>query len=269
MIILRRTNGRLEESEFLLVSHRGGRGFGPENTLQSLRQALDFGVEMVECDVRMSSDGVAVIHHGPFLGYHILGRLSLREIRERAPHVPTLREFLETAGDRCALNLEIKKCDPLVLAETLRETPPAYTPLVTSFDVDFLAAFRETACPTEIGVLSQFDPAADRVLRMARRCGASAVLPVCFSVDGELVSRAHARGLRVITWTVNSTGNLEELVACGVDGVITDAYPELKAFLEESFGEEAPRFPVQARQHGSSRPGGPAAFRVGRWTLDP
>lgn len=238
MLILQRVNGRVEEREFLLVSHRGGRGFGPDNTLQSLRKALDFGVEMVECDVRMSSDGVALIHHGPFLGHHLLGRLTLREIREKGPYIPTLREFLETAGERCALNLEIKKCDPGVLAQMLRENPPAQVPLISSFDVDFLVAFRETGSRAEIGVLSQFDPAAERLFRMARRCGASVVLPVCYSVNSELVVRAHAHGLRVITWTVNSVGYLEDLVACGVDGVITDTYPEFRAFLEKNFCDE-------------------------------
>lgn len=236
MLILQEEDGKAEEREFLLISHRGGRGFGPENTLQSLREALGFGVEMVETDVRMSSDGIPVIHHGPFLGYHILGRLTLQEIRERAPHVPTLRDFLETAGARCALNLEIKKCDPRILAKTLRETPPAHTLLISSFDVDFLLAFRETGYPAEIGVLSQFDPAAERLLRLARRCGASVVLPVCFSVNRELVSRAHGEGLRVITWTVNSPEDLKGLVAAGIDGAITDAYSELRAFLEGFLG---------------------------------
>ncbi len=236
MLILYEEDGRVEERDFLLVSHRGGRGFGPENTLQALRGALDFGVEMVETDVRMSSDGVPVIHHGPFLGYHILGRLTLEEIRERAPHVPTLRDFLETAGTRCLLNLEIKKCDPRVLAETLREIPPLRAPLISSFDTDFLAAFRENGYPAETGVLCQFEPASERLLRLAQRCGATVVLPVCFSVDRELVSKAHDVGLRVITWTVNSADDLAELVAAGVDGAITDAYPELLSFLENNYG---------------------------------
>ncbi|MDI6874649.1 hypothetical protein [Candidatus Solincola sp.] len=36
------TNGT--ERGLLLVSHRGGGGFGPENTQEALRAALDFGV---------------------------------------------------------------------------------------------------------------------------------------------------------------------------------------------------------------------------------
>jgi len=47
MLVKIRHNEQLISANLLLVSHRGGKGFGPENTLDSLRGALKFGVEMV------------------------------------------------------------------------------------------------------------------------------------------------------------------------------------------------------------------------------
>jgi glycerophosphoryl diester phosphodiesterase len=131
-------NGRELSREFLLISHRGGKGFGPENTLHSLRAALNFGVEMVETDVRMSSDGVPVIQHSPFIGLRLLSHMDLGEIREKAPGIPTLREYLELGGSRCAMNLEIKNCDAGVLAEAISAARPVFPVLVSSFDADFL-----------------------------------------------------------------------------------------------------------------------------------
>ncbi len=224
MIIEVRDDGRVEKREFLLVSHRGGKGFGPENTLEALESALEHGVEMLETDVRMSKDGTPFIHHGPFLGLNLLARMSMREIRERAPWIPTLREYLETAGGRCRLNLEIKRCDPKILARVLAEAPAFPSPLISSFDAHFLRSFRDTGTGAELGLLSQFEIDHSRMLSIARECGATVLLPVSMSVNEGLVMAAHAAGLRVVPWTVNSLDTLGDMVFAGSDGVITDCY---------------------------------------------
>ena len=48
-----------------IVGHRGARGLSPENTIASLEKAIEHGVDMVEVDVRVTKDGVAVLHHDP------------------------------------------------------------------------------------------------------------------------------------------------------------------------------------------------------------
>jgi glycerophosphoryl diester phosphodiesterase len=232
MLISLDAGGVVEPRELVLISHRGGKGFGPENTLESLQGALDFGVEMIETDVRMSGDGIPFIHHSPFLGLHLISCLTAAEIREKAPEIPKLHEYLDLAGGRCAVNLEIKKCDTTVLAEAIASARTAFPILVSSFDEEFLEEFAHLGSDVELGLLNQYELAAERMLRDAERCGAATLLPVSFSVRNGLVEAAHAKGLKVITWTVNSPEQLMDVLIAGVDGVITDAYPELKLFLE-------------------------------------
>ena len=43
--------------------HRGARGLRPENTLPGFTHALELGVDVIELDVGMSSDGVVVLNH--------------------------------------------------------------------------------------------------------------------------------------------------------------------------------------------------------------
>lgn len=45
------------------IAHRGARAFAPENTLAAFAKAKDFGCQMFELDVRLSKDGVLVVHH--------------------------------------------------------------------------------------------------------------------------------------------------------------------------------------------------------------
>jgi glycerophosphoryl diester phosphodiesterase len=239
MIVRSRNGSFVEYREISLISHRGGKGFGPENTMQSLGAALEFGVEMVETDVRISADGIPIIRHGPFLGLRLLGRMTIDEIREREPDIPTLQEYLDLAVDKCAINLDIKRCDAAVLAEVIAACDAASPLLVSSFDSDFLEEFGRICRHVELGLLTQYEPGADRMLRDARRCGAKTVLPVSFALNRGLVEAVHEAGIKVITWTVNSTDQLRNAIEAGVDGVITDAYAELGLFIESTvFGSQ-------------------------------
>lgn len=47
----------------LVIAHRGGAALWPENTMGAFRRALDMGCDGLEIDVRLSAEGVGVIHH--------------------------------------------------------------------------------------------------------------------------------------------------------------------------------------------------------------
>jgi glycerophosphoryl diester phosphodiesterase len=51
---------------------------------------------------------------------------------------------------------------------------------------------------------------------------ADAIGPDHRLVTAELVDAAHAAGMRVVPWTVNDPERMRELVALGVDGLVTD-----------------------------------------------
>jgi glycerophosphoryl diester phosphodiesterase len=242
----------IESRELTLISHRGGKGFGPENTLESLAAALDFGVEMIETDVRISMDGIPLIYHSPFLGFHLLGHMSMSEIKEKCPTIPTLEEYLALAGDRCFINLEIKRCRPELLTEIILMASSLRPPLVSSFDAAFLEEFGRTNSPAKIGLLSQYEIKPERVIKQAIGCGASTLLPVSYATDREFVSTAHDAGLRIITWTINSTSQLENMIAAGVDGVITDCYYDMKEFLESRTMKSKATVPLLEESPGNA-----------------
>ncbi|MDB5856687.1 MAG: glycerophosphoryl diester phosphodiesterase [Ramlibacter sp.] len=63
------------------------------------------------------------------------------------------------------------------------------------------------------------------VPRMVKAAGGAAWSPNAPAVTEALVKEAHALGLQVIPWTVNSPADMDRLIAWGVDGLITD-YPD-------------------------------------------
>lgn len=71
--------------------------------------------------------------------------------------------------------------------------------------------------------LAGIDPAAAAdPLVGARAVGADIIAPEQSMVDRGLVDRAHAMGLKVISWTVNDAETMRAQIALGVDGFITD-----------------------------------------------
>ena len=70
-----------------IVGHRGNAAHAPENTIESFRQAVDLGVDALEFDVHLSSDGHVVVIHDP-----TLDRTTDRSGRVDALPLATIRE---------------------------------------------------------------------------------------------------------------------------------------------------------------------------------
>ena len=77
-------NMLLDPSAHPVIGHRGNRAHAPENTLESLQQAMALGVDAVEFDLRVSRDGVLVVMHDPTLERttNATGPVSARTVSE-------------------------------------------------------------------------------------------------------------------------------------------------------------------------------------------
>src|SRR2546427_13263169 len=59
--------GFFDISRPLVLAHRGGCAVGPENTVAAFDRGMAVGADGLELDVRLSADGVPVVHHDPTL----------------------------------------------------------------------------------------------------------------------------------------------------------------------------------------------------------
>ncbi len=201
-----------------------------ENTLAAFRRARDLGADGVELDVRLTADGGLAVHHDAVVpGAGPVHELATADL---PGHVPLLADALETCAGMI-VNIEIKNhpgeaaFDPserasgLVVAE-VEELGLSGTVVISSFWSAALAAVRSAAplLPCGLLVVPSFDPASS--IGTAVEMGCAAVhLPVGL-VDGPTVASAHDVGLAVAAWTVADEVALAEVLAAGVDTVITD-----------------------------------------------
>jgi glycerophosphoryl diester phosphodiesterase len=244
------------DGRLLRIGHQGAAALAPENTLRSLRVAVDQGVDLVEFDVLdlprgplvlAHSDRLDEVSHGTAAGS--VRERSLEELREVAPELPTLDEALAFFAEEApgvGLHVDLKLGTRLPeLAAALRRFGLESRTVVSSFHVPSLRAVAAAAPSVRIGFTYPEDrlgvsrrPALDPLLRaglgalraaaplvlprMVRRGGATALMLHHALVTPRVVARAGSHGVPVLAWTVDDPDDLERVREAGVAGVITN-----------------------------------------------
>lgn len=113
-----------------IIGHRGARGLAPENTLASLRKALEHHVDMIEFDVRVTSDNVPILHHDPDVSEpsgnrHPIAANTYVQLKQYKNDLATLKEAVHLAGS-VPLYIEVKPRVPTKpIISVLKQNPPA------------------------------------------------------------------------------------------------------------------------------------------------
>lgn len=224
----------------------------PENTLAAFEAAASAGADLIELDVRLTADGIAVVLHDADVGATTDGTgpvhtLTLREVKRldasggRGPkqEVPTLTEALKTIGGHQGLgvDLEIKNIPGEPSFDSPREAAVeaalravvdagfAGFVMVSSFNWLTVERSKQLAPETSTGFLTvaSIDPLA--ALVYATRAGHDFVLPqapALVEAGASFVREAHAEGVRVGTWTVDDEETLATLFGWRVDAIASN-----------------------------------------------
>jgi len=220
------------------IGHRGACGYAPENTLLSIRKALELGVHGFEFDIQLSSDNEPVVIHDDTLdrttnGSGKVSDFSLKELQQwdagKGGIIPSLRNVLDAVDKRCRLFIELKAegCEQAVLdilSHYVMYQGWNYEQLfVCSFDHRQIVTARQINPHIRTCALLAGIPVS--LAAIASEAGAWAINPNIHHIDQKLVEDAHKRGLKVITWTANDSGDIAKAKALNVDGIIGD-YPD-------------------------------------------
>ena len=252
------------EASRLVVAHRGASAHEAENTIPAFEAAIVDGADVVEFDVRMTADDVAVVMHDPDVsrttdGSGLVRDLHLIEIKRLRiatadggeTEVPTLDEALACLSGRAAVDVEIKNIpgEPdfdgsreLAVEATLRSLDAiGFTglALVSSFNPLSIARSRELSPDVPTGLLTTEDVEARVALGFAHGQGHGWVLPFTASVlaaGTSLGREAHEMGMRLGTWITDDPILAVELMRVGVDAVATNDPAAVVAARVEAFG---------------------------------
>ncbi|MBZ0167313.1 MAG: glycerophosphodiester phosphodiesterase [Candidatus Omnitrophica bacterium] len=223
----------------LAIGHRGAKGLYPENTLGSVRTAMDLGVDMVEIDVHVCRTGEVVVMHDDRLerttdGTGYVRTRSLEYLQTlnagQGEKVPTLREVLDLIDRRIAVNVELKGRGTLgpvlrILQEYVCEkgwVPEQF--ILSTFMRKKLKRLARLNSKFRIGALLAYRPWG--FLAFAKNVGAYSVHLNVNLVNPRIIEQAQRLGLKVYVWTVNQERDIKQIKEFGADGIFSD-YPDL------------------------------------------
>jgi glycerophosphoryl diester phosphodiesterase len=227
----------MKPRKLFCFGHRGARGHEPENTIRSVRRALELGADGVEVDVHFADGRLVVIHDGT-LGRTTNGRgrvvgKSFTYLRSLdaglGERIPTLAEIFDVVDRRAVINVELKgphTAAPVVtlIADYVNRLGWKFDDfLVSSFDHERIREAKRLCPEVRIGALIMKAPRG--LAEFAEVLGACSLHAAKGCVTPKLVADAHRRGLKIFVFTVNQPSEIAQMNTLGIDGVFSD-FPE-------------------------------------------
>lgn len=235
-----------------LFAHRGAGSLAPENTVAAIRLGQSLGYRAHEIDVKLSRDGVAILLHDAELSRTTNGKgraadlpwNELRALDAGSWHSldyrgEPLASFEEAARQLRArdtmVNVEIKPTPGFdratgerVALETRRLFAGAKDPpLFSSFSFEALMAAKDAVPELPRGWLVGEFTGADWPRLEA--LGAASLHTSYRNMRPDLVAELHARGYKVMLYTVNDVSTARRWLDSGADGLFTDNLREFAA----------------------------------------
>ena len=246
-----------------VISHRGANRRAPQNTIPAFRKSLEIGVDGFETDVHLTQDGVPVICHNYDIEATSNGKGPIRdksfeELRKFdfgsyfstvyvETKIPALDEFLALCKENPVkvMNIELKppKDKSLEIVKITIDKVKEYglfnSLIISSFSPAIIKECKNVDENTKTGFL-YCQKNKDYVSRLmfdyvnvAKALRADYLHPQSYCVTKRYVEKLHENGIGVNPWTVDSDREIKRMIACGVDGIITDVPDRVNFILAE------------------------------------
>ena len=244
--------------QVLVIAHRGNSSVAPENTLPAFQSALDAKADLVELDYFHSADGVPVVIHDQILdrttnAEDVLGRpklvvgdrplVELRKLdvgswfsdKFAGTKFPTLAESLDLIQSRSVTLIERKAGNAAALVRLLEEKNLIDQVAVQSFDWTFVAECRRLSPRLVLGTLSG-KPANPEQIRAAAATGADLIVWDHEKIGRREIALIHELGKKAWAYTIDDPQRATQLIAAGLDGIITNKPAEMLKLRDGSQG---------------------------------
>jgi len=215
-----------------IIAHRGASADAPENTLAAFRLAIAQGADGLECDLRMSADGVIVISHDASLArmHERPTRIAEATAAELAAFdVPTLADTLATVrGELALINLELKESiPPDILTATIGADHDGI--VLSSFDTDVIQATHAALPEVPFWLLT--NQGTNIAIAEARKLGCVGIHVWHRSATPRFIAHAGRAGFPVYVFTLDDLRRAGILAGRGVAGITTNTPGELRTLF--------------------------------------
>ena len=232
----------VQNNFFSLIGHRGASGYEDEHTIKSYELAVQQGADYIEIDLQLTKDNKLICMHDATVdrtttGTGTIANMTLAQIKAlkttNGEQIPTLEEVVSHFGKSVNYYIETKSPFNINMdQELLRILQNAgligigskrKQVIIQSFADDSLKNIRNQYSDIFLVRLSKTFTQSDIDTSALIADGMG---PNFTNVTKALVDSAHAKGLVVHPWTVNTVADMDKAISYGVDGFFTN-YPDL------------------------------------------
>ena len=232
----------VQNNFFSLIGHRGASGYEDEHTIKSYELAVQQGADYIEMDLQLTKDNKLICMHDATVdrtttGTGTIANMTLAQIKAlkttNGEQIPTLEEVVSHFGKSVNYYIETKSPFNINMdQELLRILQNAgligigskrKQVIIQSFADDSLKNIRNQYSDIFLVRLSKTFTQSDIDTSALIADGMG---PNFTNVTKALVDNAHAKGLVVHPWTVNTVADMDKAIGYGVDGFFTN-YPDL------------------------------------------
>ncbi len=220
----------------VFVAHRGASDRALENSPSAFARAAADEADMIEFDVRLSSDGVPVVFHDAATGrtamenlvvartpWARLGRVRLKN----GEGLPSLAEVLDLLRGAAPLNIESKAPGGIAAAaRTVGETGYGGTLVLSSGLREECLAARSLLPSVPCGLVTRRPSASD--MAFCLRHGLSSIHPDHRELTVLRLRKVLASGLALVPYTVDDPADAFRLLEAGAAGVFSNRAQSLR-----------------------------------------
>ena len=214
----------------VFVAHRGASDRALENSPAAFSLAVTEDADMIEFDVRLSSDGVPVVFHDDRTGRAAKVNLAvartpaarLRTVRlKNGERLPFLADVLEIVGGAVPINIESKAPGGIAsAAKALHKAGYRGELLLSSGRRDECLAARDLLPAIPCGLVTGRPSASD--LAFCLRNGLSSIHPDRRLLTVLRLRKVAASGIPLLPYTVDDPEKAFALLAAGAVGVFSN-----------------------------------------------
>jgi glycerophosphoryl diester phosphodiesterase len=216
-----------------VIGHRGARGLAPENTIASFKKALQHGVDGIEFDLRVTRDGIVVVHHDAELtdpngDKYVIAKHTYTELKQHKADLPTFTELLDDIGHPVLLYAEIKPGVPtapivMIIKSYIKKGWKLEYFRILSFSQPILREMRHSLPDIPLVVSEKWSGV--RATRRARDVDTKHIIMNQRWLWWGFIATMNRGGWRLGTYTLNNAAKAKRWQRRGLAAVITD-YPD-------------------------------------------
>ncbi len=217
-----------------IIGHRGARGLAPENTIASLQKALEHQVDELEFDLRVTRDGIVILHHDPFITdpdgeKHVIDEHSYGKLLKHKKDLATFEDVLEQIGHPVPLYVEVKPDEStkpiikIIKNYLAKGWKPDYF-LLASFSQKTLLELHEALPEIETIVLEKWSGV--RASHRARQLGTKHISMNQKWLWWGFIRSVARSDYKLYAYVLNDPAKAKRWAKHGLYGVVTD-YPDL------------------------------------------